>query len=88
MSGVEGITTPYNGMKLAVKIPLAGVSTGGVILSINGNNDADYHPVAYNVNTVFTTHFGVNTIKYLTYDASATMACYKTAGTSVTITGV
>lgn len=88
VSGVEGITTPYNGMKLAVKIPLAGVSTGGVILSINGNNDADYHPVAYNVNTVFTSHFAVNTIKYLTYDANQTMACYKTAGTSVTITGV
>ena len=88
VSGVEGITTPYNGMKLAVKIPLAGVSTGGVILSINGNNDADYHPVAYNVNTVFTTHYGVGTIKYLTYDANQTMACYKTTGTSVTITGV
>ena len=88
VSGVDGITTPYNGMKIAIKIPRAGVSTGGALLSINGNTDADYHPVAYNVNTVFTSHYAVNTIKYLTYDATATMTGYVSAGTATTITGV
>lgn len=75
-------------MKIAVKIPRAGVSTGGALLSINGDTDADYHPVAYNVNTVFTSHYAVNTIKYLTYDATATMTGYVSAGTAATITGV
>lgn len=88
VSDCEGVTAPYNGMRIAIKIPLAGVGTAGAMLSINGNNDADYHPLAYNVNTVLTTHFPVNSIKVFVYDASATMTCYKTAGTSVSVTGV
>ena len=88
VSDCEGVTAPYDGMRIAIKIPLAGVGTAGAILSINGNNDADYHPLAYNVNTVLTTHFPVNSIKVFVYDASATMTCYKTANTSVSVTGV
>ena len=71
-----------------VKVPLAGVATAGVILSINGNTDADYHPVAYNLNTALTTHYAVNTYKIFVYDATATMACYKTSNKKVTVTGV
>ncbi len=88
VSGVEGITAPYDGMKIAIKVPLAGVSTAGAMLSINGNNANDYHPIAYNINTAFTTHYGVNSIKVFIYDASATMACYKTSNTKSTVTGV
>lgn len=89
VNGVGGITTPFDGMKIAIKIPKAGVSTAGVVLSLNGNTNAsDYHPVAYNVNTVFTTHFGVGAIKVLVYDATATMACYLTSNTKTTVTGV
>lgn len=87
-SGINGITTPYDGMKIMIKIPLVGVATAGVILSINGNNADDYHPVAYNVSTVLTTHYAVNSYKIFTYDATAKMTCYKTAGTSTTVTGV
>lgn len=85
---VAGITAPYDGMRVAIKVPLNGVSTAGVILSINGNTDADYHPVAYNINTVLTSHFPQNTVKVFTYDASQTMTCYKTSNTAVTVTGV
>lgn len=88
VNGVEGITAPYDGMKIAIKVPLAGVATAGAMLSINGNNANDYHPIAYNVSTVFTTHFPVGCIKVFIYDASATMACYKTSNTKVTVTGV
>ena len=88
VSGVDGVTAPYDGMKVAIKVPLAGVSTAGVVFSLNGDTDADYHPVAYNVNTVLTTHYPVNTYKIFVYDASATMTCYITAKTAVTITGV
>jgi len=88
VSDCEGVTAPYDGMRIAIKIPLAGVGTAGVMLSINGNNDADYHPLAYNVNTVLTTHFPVNSIKVFVYDASQKMTCYKTANTAVSVTGV
>lgn len=86
--GTEAITTPYDGMKILVKIPRVGVGTAGVVLSINGNTAADYHPVAYNINTVLTSHYAVNSYKMFVYDASATMTCYITSGTSTTITGV
>lgn len=88
VSGVEGITAPYDGMKIVLKIPRAGAATVGVVLSLNGNTNADYHPVAYNVNGVLTTPFSANSIKLLTYDASATMDCYITSGTKSTVTGV
>ena len=88
VSGVEGVTTPYNGMKIAIKVPLSGVGTAGAVLSINGNTDAEYHPLAYNVNTVLTTHFPVNSIKVFIYDANQTMDAYLTSNTKVTITGV
>ena len=88
VSGVEGITEPYDGMKIAIKIPKAGVATAGVVLSINGDTNADYHPVAYNINTVFTTHYAVNVIKVFIYDATATMNCYISSGTKKSVTGV
>lgn len=90
-SGVDGasnITTPYNGMKVLVKIPRAGVSTAGVVMSLNGNTNAEYHPVALNVNSVLTSHFPVNSMKVFVYDATATMSCYITSNTATTITGV
>ena len=88
VSGIEGITEPYDGMKIAVKIPLVGVRTAGAVLSINGNADASYHPLAYNVNTPLTTQFLVDSIKIFTYDAAQSMYCYLASGTKVTVTGV
>lgn len=87
-SGINGITTPYDGMKIMIKIPLAGVGTAGAMLSINGNTDSEYHPLAYNVSTVLTSHYAVNSYKIFTYDASAKMDCYKTSNTKVNVTGV
>ena len=88
VSGIEGITTPYDGMKVAIKIPRAGVTTAGAVFSINGDSANDYHPIAYNINTVFTTHYAVGVIKVFIYDASQKMNCYITAGTSIEVTGV
>ena len=33
VSSCEGVTVPYDGMRIAIKIPLAGVGTAGAILS-------------------------------------------------------
>ena len=87
-SGVEGLTTPYDGMRLMIKIPKIGVSTAGAMLSINGNTASEYHPLAYNKNSVLTSHYAVDTYKIFVYDASATMTVYKTSNTSSTVTGV
>lgn len=75
-------------MKVLVKVPRTGVSTAGVILSLNGNSAADYHPVVYNVSTILTSHYAVGSYKILVYDASASVACYITSGTKTTVTGV
>ena len=83
---VEGITEPYDGMKILVRIPLAGVGTAGVVLSIDGGTT--YHPVAYNVNTALTTHYPVNTNKVFVYNATQKMNGYLTSNTVTNITGV
>lgn len=88
VSGAEGVSEPYDGMRILVKVPRAGVSTAGVVLSLNGNTQADYHPVAYNVSTVLSSHYAAGAMKLLVYDASASMACYLTSNTSTTVTGV
>ena len=88
VSGADGVTAPYDGMRIMLKIPRAGVSTAGVVLSLNGNNAADYHPVAYNVSTTFTSHYAVGSYKVFTYDASARMGCYLTSNTAGFVTGV
>lgn len=88
VSGIEGITAPFNGMKIAIKIPRVGTSTAGAILSLNGNVNDNYHPVLYNASTMLTNHFPVDSIKTFIYDANASANCYKTSGTVTSVTGV
>lgn len=82
---VGGITTPYNGMRVAIKIPMIGVETAGAVLSIDGGTT--WHPLLYNVNTLLTSHFPANSVKYFTYDANQSANAYITAGTVTSITG-
>ena len=86
LENVEGtITTPYNGMRMIVKVPTAGVGTAGVILSID--NGQTWHPLHYN-NSTLTTHYAVGTVVLVVYDSTTTQTAYPTAGTSESITGV
>lgn len=80
--------TPYDGMRLMVRVPATGVSTYGVILSID--NGTTWHTVAYNANTVLTTHYAVNTVMLLVYNASLSMKIYPTPGqtSGVTVQGI
>lgn len=74
---IVGFTEPYDGMKIMVKIPVAGVGTAGAMLAIDGGSDWNtYHPIAYNLNSVFTTHYPVNTSKIFVYNATQTMTGY------------
>lgn len=86
-SDVNGITTPYDGMMIAMKIPIAGVGTAGVVISINGNNNEDYHPVLYSASTTLTTHYPVGSMMIFTYDSSVSATRYLTSNTGTSITG-
>lgn len=87
VNNVCGITTPYDGMKIAVKIPIPGDGYAGLVLSINGNNDEDYHPVLYNNQTI-TSHYPADTVKYFVYDAEGVSLVYLEDNVRVSITGV
>ena len=50
INGIDEITTPYDGMKVMIKIPKVGVSTAGVVMSID--NGTTYHPCVVNTATV------------------------------------
>lgn len=88
VSGIDGITEPYEGMKIWVKIPRAGVSTAGVVLSLNGNTNANYYPVVYNVNTVLTSHYAANSYKCFIFTTgnANTVNGYLTSGTATGFT--
>lgn len=86
IASIDGITTPYNGMRVAIKIPMIGVGTAGAVMSIDGGTT--YHPMIYNYNNVLTSHYPANSIKYFTYDANQAANAYLTAGTVTSITGV
>ena len=86
-SGVNDITTPYNGMMVATKIPVAGVSGAGVVFSINGNTDSEYHPILYNSTTALTSHYPVGSVMIFTYDTTVSASRYLTSNKSTSISG-
>ena len=79
----SGITELYTGLCVRFLIPTAGHASG-VTLSINGG---EKHKVLYN-NTTLTTHYGVDTILNLTYDADTSGSYYSGSSTQATVQGV
>lgn len=84
VSGINGITTPEDGMTIAIRVPLDGTS-GGVLLSINGGTT--YYPIVRNVNTLVTTTYAVGSTIIVTFNSTQTAKPYVTAGTATTVTG-
>ena len=84
VANVNGITTPVDGMTIAVRVPLAG-NSGGVLLSIDGGTT--YYPIVRNVNTLVTTTYAVGSTVILTFNATQTASPYLTAGTATSVTG-
>lgn len=87
VTDVDGIKTPFDGMQIAVRVPAAGVSTAGVVLSINGGASGSYYPVVRLVNSSVSTYYGVNSTILLTFNASQTATAYLSSNTSSTVTG-
>ncbi len=81
----NNVTSYFNGMTVAVKVPVAGNGTYGTVLSINGLGE---HPVIRNVSTMVGTTYGVGAMLVLTYDATATGSAYINSSSASTITGV
>lgn len=84
VANVAGITTPTDGMSIAIRTPAAGFS-GGILLSID--NGTTYYPIVRNVNTLVTTTYAQGSTVILTFNATQTASPYTTAGTTSTVTG-
>ena len=84
---ITGITTPTNGLKIAYRIATnPGVSSGGVVLSINGTT-GPYYPVVIQKNTMVTTHYPVGATILAVFNSTQTATAYLTAGSKSTVTG-
>ena len=67
--------TPSDGEILLIKTPSA-VTTAGVYLSIEGNVEDKYHPIAIGGTTRLTTQYSSGDIIFLTYQANKKITCY------------
>ena len=68
----DGVESLYSGLIITIKVPVAGVKYG---VSLNVNELGE-HPVVLNANTICTTHYPVNSIMTLIYDADQTASVY------------
>ena len=67
----------YSGLAISYKIDVAGHSTYGVVLNLNGWGE---HPVVRNVNTTISTVYAVGSIVNLIYDAEQSASVYLGSG--------
>lgn len=82
---IPGVSTAYNGLKIAYRIATrTGVSGGGVVLSIDNTN---YYPVVIQKNTMVTTHYPVGATFLAVFNSTQTATAYFTKGTKSTVTG-
>lgn len=76
----------YTGLTILMKVPVAGNSSYGVLLTVDGGTT--YHPVCRNTNTNISTAYAVGCILILTYDATQTATAYYNSTSAITYTGV
>lgn len=84
VANVEGITTPRDGMSIAIRTPAVGYS-GGILLSID--NGTTYYPIVRNVNTLVTTTYAAGSTVIVTFNATQTASPYTSAGATSSIKG-
>ena len=84
-ASVPGVTSAFDGLKLAYRINTnTGVTTGGVVLSIDGEN---YYPVVMNKNSIVTTNYPVGSTILVVFNSTQTATAYLTSNTQTTVTG-
>lgn len=88
VNGVDGITEPFDGMLLAIRTPSRGLSSKGVVLSIDGGNN-------YN-SLIIIDYAGVSSFNYayrnqttilFSFNAVQSTSAYLESGVATTITG-
>lgn len=70
-----GETELKDGMIIEFRLPTAGLGTVGECITIDGN-EQHFHQVVYNTNSFLTTHFAVNSVITVQYDATIAAPMY------------
>ena len=82
---VPGVSTVYNGLKIAYRIATnTGVGTAGAVLSIDGTN---YYPVVVQKNSIVSTMYPVGSTILMVFNSTQTATAYLTSNTKSTVTG-
>ena len=71
----NGKTELIDGMIISIRIPSNGLDIVGSCLTID-NNESHFHQIVYNTNEFLTTHFEINTVITLQYDAATPAYMY------------
>ena len=79
------VSAYYDGLTIAIRVPVAGNATYGTVLSVNGLGE---HPVVRGTSTMIGTTYGVGSMLLLTYDANASANAYINSNSAISITGV
>lgn len=79
------VSAYYDGLTIAIRVPVAGNATYGTVLNIN---ELGEHPVVRNTSTMIGTTYGVGSMLLLTYDANASANAYINSNSAISITGV
>lgn len=83
---VDGITEPYDGMKVFYRINTWGsASSAGAVLSLDGGTH--YYPIVYNVNSAISSRYSAGSVIVICFNSTQTARAYLTAGVATTVTG-
>ena len=78
------VTEYKDGMIIAVRLPITGVSTAGLAIQIN---NLGFKGVVLNASTRHTNHYPAGSVVWLVYNASQTLGLYWDSATAATVTG-
>lgn len=78
------VTSLYDGLTIAYKVPVAGNGSYGTCLQVNS---LGYHPVVRNKNSGISTRYGVDYTIIAVYNSGISGTVYNNSGSSSSITG-
>ena len=84
VTDVNGITTPTDGLTIAVRTPNGG-ATYGILLSID--DSSNFYPIVRNGSARVTTNYPQNSTLILTFNATQTVSVNLGSSTTTTVTG-
>lgn len=79
------VTNLRDGMSIVVRVPVAGNSSYGTVIRVNGGS---MHPVVYNINSGIGARYGVGSFVVAHFDSEQTATYYDNGNAAKTATGV